>query len=216
MISRKLPSEDESGIRTMGHRNWVGGSWEQIGKLQFDFLISHGLKPHHVLLDIACGSLRAGGLLIPYLDAGNYLGIERHKALIDAALEQELDQNIIEQKKPEFVISSEFEFHKFSKKPDFCIAQSIFTHLNSRLINQCLHNLAQFSKPGCLIYATFFESKTLAVMPYLNVLRPSHSWRMFLYTRRQMLAFGTKNGWTPNYIGDWQHPRNQKMVEYRL
>ena len=47
-------------------------------------------------------------------------------------MEQEIDANIIEQKKPEFVISSEFEFHKFSRKPDFCIAQSIFTHLNSR------------------------------------------------------------------------------------
>ena len=76
MILRKLPSEDESGIRTMGHRNWVGGGWDEIGKLQFDFLISRGLKPHHVFLDIACGSLRAGRFLIPYLDAGNYLGIE--------------------------------------------------------------------------------------------------------------------------------------------
>lgn len=212
MSSSKLPPENEIGIKEMGHRDWVGGLWEEIGKLQFDFLISQGLNPYHVLLDIACGSLRAGRLLIAYLDAGNYLGIDMHKLLIDEGLQQEVDPAVVEQKKPEFVISSKFEFNKFSKKPDYCVAQSIFTHLAPNAINQCLGNLARFSKAGCCVYATFFESKR----PQLNFLRSSHSHAMFFYTRRQMLAFGTRNGWSANYIGDWQHPRNQKMVLYRL
>jgi hypothetical protein len=206
----KLPPDDENGIKAIGHRVWVGGLWDEIGKLQFDFLIAQGLKPNHVLLDIACGSLRGGRLLIPYLDAGNYLGIEQHKALIDAGLQQEIDPAIVRLKKPEFVISSEFEFDKFSKKPDFCIAQSIFTHLNPKAINQCLGNLAHFATTDCRLFATFFESRRL----HLNFFRSSHSHAGFAYTRLQMESFGRQNGWSANYLGDWHHPRGQKMIEY--
>ena len=43
------------GIATLGHRDYVGGRWEELGRLQFDFLCDHGLRPEHVLLDVACG-----------------------------------------------------------------------------------------------------------------------------------------------------------------
>lgn len=42
------------------HRGAVGGMWDQIGKLQFEFMVKHGLKPEHKFLDIGCGSLRGG------------------------------------------------------------------------------------------------------------------------------------------------------------
>ncbi len=42
------------------HRDMVGGMWEEIGRLQFEFLRARGLKPSHRLLDIGCGSLRGG------------------------------------------------------------------------------------------------------------------------------------------------------------
>src|ERR1700678_1283527 len=60
-IHRKLGRPDGAlGLNLLGHREYVGGLWEVIGKLQFDFLISRGLKPEHVFLDIACGPLRGG------------------------------------------------------------------------------------------------------------------------------------------------------------
>ena len=62
------------GIKEMGHRQYVGGCWDEIGRLQFDYLVSQGLRPNHYLLDIACGSLRAGIHFIPYLEPGHYLG----------------------------------------------------------------------------------------------------------------------------------------------
>ena len=55
-------SDDALGVRRLGHRAFVGGDgdlWDRIGRLQFDFLVSQGLRPEHVLLDFACGSLRA-------------------------------------------------------------------------------------------------------------------------------------------------------------
>ncbi len=39
----------------------VGGLWDEIGQLQFDFLRAKGLLPRHKLLDFGCGSLRGGG-----------------------------------------------------------------------------------------------------------------------------------------------------------
>ena len=37
-----------------------------------------GLRPEHRLLDFGCGALRLGVLAIPYLDAGNYFGVDSH------------------------------------------------------------------------------------------------------------------------------------------
>jgi hypothetical protein len=38
---------------------------------------------------------------------------------------------------------------------------------------------------------------------------------VFHYSQDEMLAFGTRNGFQPRYIGDWNHPRKQVLVEYR-
>ena len=46
------------------HEGAVGskthGSWLKIGQMQFDYLVSHGLKPDMRMLEIGCGNLRAG------------------------------------------------------------------------------------------------------------------------------------------------------------
>ena len=37
----------------------------------------------------------------------------------------------------------------------------------------------------------------------------------FAYTKQEMLAFGEDNGYSAEYIGDWNHPAGQRVVEYR-
>lgn len=76
-----------------GHREYVGGLWHAIGARQFRFMVDEGLEPHHVLLDVACGSLRAGVRFIPYLQPGNYLGIEIRRELIEAGSRAKLARN---------------------------------------------------------------------------------------------------------------------------
>jgi hypothetical protein len=49
--------------------------------------------------------LEEGSIFINYLDAGNYLGIDKEKALIDLGIEKELGNNVYEKKKPELEIS---------------------------------------------------------------------------------------------------------------
>jgi SAM-dependent methyltransferase len=48
--------------------------WRKGGKIQFDYLKKHGLKPEDTLLEIGCGNLRAGWRIIEFLDAGHYYG----------------------------------------------------------------------------------------------------------------------------------------------
>src|SRR5271155_3139558 len=84
-----------------GPRGFVGGLWHELGELQFRFLVEHGLRPEHVLLDIACGSLRAGVRLIPYLAEGNYLGIDIDGDLIAHGRDVEIGKTLGAIKKPE-------------------------------------------------------------------------------------------------------------------
>ena len=42
-----------------------------------------------------------------------------------------------------------------------------------------------------------------------------HDHGYFAYTREEMTGFGTRHGFAATYIGKWNHPRNQVIVEYR-
>ena len=201
----------ESGIKQVGHRTYVGGLWEEIGKLQYDFLLTQGLKPSDVFLDIACGSLRAGVHLIPYLNEGNYLGIDKEKKLIDLGLKHELSSELYHKKKPELLISSNFEFNKFSKAPNFAIAQSLFTHLPSELINTCFIKLKDYFDKKGVFFATYFISESINDNPKI-----AHDHGIFKYTIEEVKQFGNTNGWNVEFIGDWNHPRNQQIVKYTL
>ncbi|HEY0342569.1 MAG TPA: class I SAM-dependent methyltransferase [Steroidobacteraceae bacterium] len=194
-----------------GHRAYVGGLWETVGTLQFRFMIEQGLEPHHVLVDVACGSLRGGVRFIPYLERGGYLGIEMQQRLIDIGIEKELGRKLYALKRPEFVTSDRFEFEHFSRQPDFAIAQSLFSHLTAQDIALCLKNLRAVAKPNTKFYASFFE----AAQPQHNA-ETSNPRGKFLYTRHEMAQFGAAYGWRPRYIGAWQHPRDQRMFEYSV
>jgi hypothetical protein len=75
---------------SLDHRAYVGGLWEGIGRLQFEFRLRQGLAPSDCFHDIACGSLRGGVHFINYLDPGNYLGIEKQRRLVELGIEKEL------------------------------------------------------------------------------------------------------------------------------
>jgi hypothetical protein len=197
----------EAGISHLGHRDYVGGLWEEVGRLQFDFLIAEGLRPSHVLLDIACGALRGGVHFIPYLDRGNYLGIEKERTLVERGLADELPADVREEKAPELLIDGSFAFARLSKAPDYALAQSLFTHLPPGEIERCLTRLRAVARPGCRAYATFFE--TAAAEPRPDRAHDHVNWR---YTRDEMLGFGRRCGWQARYVGDWGHPRGQVMV----
>ena len=203
---RRAPDTPIGGF---GPRGYVGGLWRRMGQLQRRFLIEQGLAPHHTLLDIACGSLRLGCRIVPYLDPGCYLGIDINGELIEHGKRVELGRRLLAAKRPEFVVSGGFEFERFSRRPDFAIAQSLFSHLSSADIALCLANLARVRKPQTVLYATFLEVDAPVANP-----AQSHPHRAFRYTRDEMAGLGAAAGWQCDYLGDWGHPRGQQMLRY--
>ena len=204
-----LPPQGESGVHALGHRKYVGGLWDEIGELQYNFLIGRGLLPEHYLIDVACGSLRLGVKAIPYLDSGHYLGIEKEQALLDAGVEMELGRETCLQKCPVLLQSAGFEFEKFGMKGNYAIAQSLFTHLTPELVERCFARLFPALVPGGKFYATY----NLNDGSYRNPAKP-HDHACFSYTEARICAFGASAGFRSSYLGGWGHPRMQVICEY--
>jgi hypothetical protein len=199
------------GVQQLGHRGYVGSAelFDEVGRLQYEFLLKQGLQPFHVLCDIGCGSLRGGRYFLEYLDKGHYLGLEGEQQLVELAILHEINKDIYEAKTPEFVFSYSFEFDRFSRSPDFALAVSVFSHLTETDIRLCLENLAERVLTSCQLFASFFEVQR----PYPNF-KLSHPHLGFHYTREQIERLGREAGWSPRYIGEWGSLRNQKMMHF--
>lgn len=201
------------------HKEAVGGLWEEIGRLQFDFLVRHGLRPHHYLLDVGCGSLRGGIHFVSYLEPGHYFGIDKNKALLQAG-KHELKTHRLSSKSPTLVEMEDFDFRSLDRTFDFALAQSVFTHLPLNSIIRCLVSIEKVLAQEGRFFATFSEnpegkfrleplqaprSDGPAIVTFLDK-DPYHydlGTFQWICARTQLRV---------EYIGDWNHPRNQKML----
>jgi len=203
-----LPAAER--IAAVGHRRYTGGAdpemWYGIGKLQYHFLVMQGLQPQHKFLDIACGALRLGQFLIPYLKAGNYQGLDAQKELSDLALEHELPADLVADRKPVFQYNREFDFTGF-KKPKFAMAQSLFTHLLEEDIRLCLRNFREIAQKDTKFFFTYFDGDRSR-----NPTDRSHPNMNFFYRYEELEGFAAEEGWTTTLIGHWNHPRDQRMI----
>lgn len=119
-----------------------GDQFDLMGASQFNLLTTLGLRDYHRVLDFGCGSLRLGRLLIPYLKKGGYAGLEPNRWLIDAAIAHEIGQDIIHIKQPNFFHNDDFQIDPAAGRFDFIMAQSIFSHIGTDLIEAALPPIA--------------------------------------------------------------------------
>lgn len=140
------------------HRKYVGPPerYDLASASQFSLLTTLGLREDHSLLDIGCGSLRAGRLLLMYLNPGKFYGIEPNQWLIDDGIKNEIGRDLIELKKPVFSNDSNFTLTTFGRTFDYMIAQSIFSHATQSQIKRCLAEAKKALNPEGIFAATFF------------------------------------------------------------
>jgi len=212
-------------FRTLFNSNWhreaVGGLWDQIGKLQFDFLVAQGLKPYHNFLDVSCGSLRGGIHFIPYLEKGRYVGFDNNKKLLKAGI-RELKKNNVLDKKPTLLHIDNFDLSSLNTKVDYAIAQSLFTHLTINEIIQCVVNIDRILVTAGKFFATFFENPEGKenLVPIKHETKDSRNIVTFFSRDPFHYNFETfkwvceNTNLDINYIGDWNHPRDQKMLVF--
>ncbi len=202
------------------HREFIGGSWEELGPLQLEFLKSQGLMPGHRVIDIGAGCFRAGVKLIPYLDPGQYFATDINFTILEAGYEREIVPAGLDVRFPteNYGVSLDFDIAMFDRRFDFGIAQSVFTHLPLNSLVACLNAIGPyFRRHGKFFCTVFIAPGDVADQPFRQ--------RSGVMTRPDMDPFHTSSqavaaavadldGWSYDFIGDWGHPRYQQMLAF--
>jgi hypothetical protein len=225
MTEPMQPAEDlpftAEELAAGAHHEKVGGMWDALGELQLSFLRVQGLRPGMKLLDMGCGCLRGGVRFISYLDAGNYFGIDRDPALLAAGYDFELARRGLQERLPRANLLQDetFAARRFGVEFDMAVALSLFSHLSWNSIRRCLAEVAVVMKSGAPFYATFFEcpedrpaaarwiQEPGGVTTYID--RDPYHYRM-----ADLVACAGGLPWRCERVGDWGHPRAQRMVRF--
>lgn len=203
------------------HRHLIGGMWDEIGTLQIDFLKSQGLQPSYTLLDIGCGCLRLGVRAVEFLDTDKYWGTDLNEELLTAGYDHEVVPSGLAAKLPRtnLVTDAEFTFTGTPHHVDMAIAQSVFTHLPLEHLRLCLTNLANHLDGPCDFFATFFivteDEAVASVLHDPGGITTHPDKDPFHYTENDLRRAALNLPWKVDIIGDWNHPRDQRMVCFR-
>lgn len=185
----------------------VGGMWDEIGSLQFDYLTANGLRPESTILDLGCGTLRAGRHFIRYLQPLHYTGFEISSKALEFA-EYLVEDEGLAHKHPSLILNSSrtLRFEELGGTFDFLLAQSVFTHLLQEHIEECFAHVAKLMHNSSVFFFTFAESEKFERNNKKNFLQP--------FSFYEQLA--KKYGFIIELRDNYDHPRNQRMVTLRL
>jgi cyclopropane fatty-acyl-phospholipid synthase-like methyltransferase len=199
------------------HREFVGSFWDEIGILQFEFLVKNGLKPHHQVLDLGCGALRGGVHIIKYLNKHCYTGLDANSSLLRAA-KKELKKYDLENKYPDLIHEQNFKIEKKNDGFDFVLSISLFTHLPIHLIEVCLKSVVSILAEKGFFYSSFFEVADENLCgPILHNPGNIHTYKQndpFHQSRSQIQKIANNVGMEMKYLGNWNHPRGQRMLQF--
>ena len=210
------------------HRSYIGPQerYDINGASQFNLLVSLGLREYHSVLDVGCGSLSLGRLLIPYLSEGNYFGIEPNKWLIEEVKKKELG-NILKKRKATFVFNNSFEINGLF---DYIIADSIITHCSPDKIRNFFSNLKNNISDKTVFIVSFAQEpyhgdknlendKDWEILKELLETQQSHSlidgWvypEMFCYSDKYMKKIIKETGLDCD-IMSWEHIYKKKWLK---
>lgn len=185
--------------------------WEEIGKLQFDFLRGQGLLPKHTMFDVGCGILRAGRHFIGFLEPRNYTGIDISPEAIKHA-ERLVAAEDLADKQPRLIVNEHkrLTFDQFRGETfDFILAQSVFTHLMIDIIIDCFNYIGNIMNWDSRFYFTCWdESLTGSHREYIN-----NSAFDFIYTTSVFEALAAEHDFSlEDHSAEYPHPRGQRML----
>jgi len=217
-VKRAIPKRYYRFIDPDWHRWAIGGMWETIGQLQFDYLVEHGLKPHHYLLDVGCGPLRGGIHFIRYLEPGRYYGVEKDRHKLAAGRDVEIARHGLAEKDAQLFLMENFDFRALRRTFDYALAQSVFTHLPINKIIRCVVNMDYVLAPGGKFYATFYENsegkRNLDPIEQRPGLWTHFDQDFFHYDFATFEWIASGTGLRVEYLGEWNNPRNQRMLVF--
>jgi SAM-dependent methyltransferase len=183
--------------------------WEEIGRLQFRFLLDRGLRPADLLLDIGCGTLRGGRHFIRYLEPGCYTGIDISEQAIMYARSL-VEKQGMAAKRPRLLVSRhrDLRFGEFGNETfDVLLAQSVFTHLPPEHIEECFQHVSSIMHQTSTFYFTYAEAAEFTRTRVEGFRYPRTFFQILADRYRLRLA---------DHSADYPHPRGQLMAALRL
>ena len=183
--------------------------FDLMGKDHFNYLYHHGLKPNHTFFDVGCGALRTGQHVIPYLNSGNYFGLDRMPELIEYGLNDVLTPEIVFEKEPKFSVNNEFNCEFINRSIDYAWCQSLMSHLSTKDITRCLTNVKEKLSATGKIYFTYFQLEGFNTSEANEQL--THSKEDLFYSEQHMDEIVSSCGLKKLYNGPVGHPRGQWM-----
>jgi SAM-dependent methyltransferase len=189
----------EAAVGSATHDRWLA-----LGQMQFDYLVRHGLAPHHNLLEIGCGNIRAGRLFIDYLQAGHYYGVDISPDILLAATET-LTEYGLQAKVPYLVLVDDLRLAFLPGEHfDVVHAHSVFSHSPVSVIDECLAHVGRVLKPDGWFDFTFDRTEG----EEHHVLRED-----FYYRTQTLVALAHRHGLDARFMDDWERlPHKQSKL----
>ncbi|MBT2383234.1 class I SAM-dependent methyltransferase [Streptomyces sp. ISL-11] len=191
--------DPEAAVGSHGHDRWLA-----LGQMQFDYLLEHGIAPHHRMLDIGCGNLRAGRLFIGHLDAGHYYGIDISPDILISA-KRTLTAYGLQDKLPHLTLTRNLTLDFLPDRYfDVVHAHSVFSHSPIAVIDECLANVGRVLAPGGFFDFTFDRTEGAEH----QVLRED-----FYYRTGTLTALAERHGLRARFMEDWEErPHGQSKI----
>ncbi|MFG3498793.1 class I SAM-dependent methyltransferase [Streptomyces sp. NPDC047928] len=187
----------------------VGGGpsrerWLTIGRMQYDYLIGHGLKPQDRMLEIGCGNLRAGWRFIQHLEPGHYYGVDISPDILVEA-KKTLVRYGLQDKVPYLTPVDDLTLD-FLPDGWFSVvhAHSVFSHSPLEVIDECLAHVGRVLAPDGFFDFTFDRTEGREH----QVLRED-----FYYRTETLVALARKHGLAARFMDDWERlPHGQSKL----
>lgn len=189
----------EAAVGSQTHERWLA-----LGQMQFDYLVEHGLRPEHRMLDIGCGNLRGGWRFIDYLEPGNYYGIDISPDILIAA-KKTLVERGLQDKLPHLTLTGDLTLD-FLPGDHFDVvhAHSVFSHSPLEVIEECLAHVGRVLTDKGFFDFTFDRTEGTEH----QVLGED-----FYYRTETLLALTRKHGLHGCFMEDWEtRPHGQSKI----
>lgn len=195
LLGDVLISKDEK--KPLGGLNPYNPHFDRIGTQFHRLLIEHaGLKKHHHILDIGCGTGRLTKPLTTFLEDGIYDGFDVNNRFLNYCRDNYKTPNFTfthcdvkhEEFNPTGTIDPQtFEFPYPDKTFDVVTAIAVFNHFHTSWVFQYVREISRVIKPRGIFLGTILllnrqsmeYINTRKTQPYLFPLRTPESWHDF-------------------------------------
>ena len=195
--------------------------WTEHQQMQLSFLQRYGFTSSTTVLDLGCGPMRLGSVLIPLLKDGWYYGQDINSSTIAFGEQVLRDAGIPENAPYSLFASDQFDLSLVDRPVQIAFSNSLFSHLTLNSIFTALLQLQNVLAPSGVLYATFFalESGHPWLKPHLRTKwgrqfeTYSHQ-DPYHYSVSLLKTLSRQAGFRMDVLTDFGHP-TQTMGRFR-